>query len=109
MTTEKFTVIWPRISTGVCDLARFITGSIELQEDCVQEAALRIDLENGDMTDEYYLSVASQAIRAAFPSVRGPPGRWSSTGSTARACARTNSSTGSSRSSALGSPPRERR
>ena len=66
MTTEQFAEIWQGwyLRQYLVDTCKACTGSIELQEDCLQEAALAICQENGDGTTDHYAEVGRKAIRA---------------------------------------------
>ena len=64
MTTARFSVVWAdwRLRQYLVDTCKACTRCIELQEDCLQEAALAICQENGDGTMEYYGEVGRKAI-----------------------------------------------
>ena len=65
MTTERFAVVWAdwQLRQYLVDTCKACTRSIELQEDCLQEAALAICQEAGDGTVEHYGNVGRKAIR----------------------------------------------
>ena len=64
MTTERFMVVWEdwRLRQYLVDTCKACTKSPELQEDCLQEAAIAIMQERGDATMEYYGNVGRLAI-----------------------------------------------
>ena len=64
MTTARFSVVWAdwRLRQYLVDTCKACTRCIELQEDCLQEAALAICQENGDGTMEHYGDVGRKAI-----------------------------------------------
>ena len=64
VTTEKFVPIWAdwQLRQYLVDTCKACTRSIELQEDCLQEAALAISQEEGDGTMEHYGNVGRKAI-----------------------------------------------
>lgn len=66
MTTEQFSEIWAdwQLRQYLVDICKACTRNIELQEDCLQEAALRISREPGDKTVSYYAEVGRRAIIA---------------------------------------------
>ena len=66
MTTDRFAEIWAdwRLRQYLVDACKACTRCIELQEDCLQEAAIGVMREDGDKTIEHYAEVGRRAINA---------------------------------------------
>lgn len=64
MTTARFGAVWAdwRLRQYLVDTCKACTRCIELQEDCLQEAALAISQEHGDGTMEHYGNIGRAAI-----------------------------------------------
>ena len=66
LTAVEFCIMWQRLGTVVWDIAMSRTPCPELQEDCVQEAALRMDGEGAQASDAHLLIVARRAVNACY-------------------------------------------
>ena len=64
MTTEQFSKVWAdwQLRQYLVDTCKACTHNIELQEDCLQEAALYIMQEHGDGTIAHYGNIGRAAI-----------------------------------------------